>query len=136
MLIYPSEEEPINSPFYGQLPSIGIADLFGAEKTDFPSAFTHVLGRYVKQEADPRHILACVVAMGTNMDLWKMAEVSGLGHSTLMTTARNFLRAETLHAANDGCIRTTLRPHLSGGRHYGLTQGWRQVGDCRRYGRA
>jgi TnpA family transposase len=102
-LIYPTEEEPINSPFYGHLPGIGVADLlrFVAEKTGFLSAFTHVLGRYVKQEADPRHVLACVVAMGTNMGFWKMAEVSGLGYSTLVTTARNFLRAETLHAAND-----------------------------------
>jgi TnpA family transposase len=108
-LIYPSEEEPINSPFYGQLPGIGIADLlrFVAGKTDFMKAFTHVLGRYIKQEADPRHILACVVAMGTNMGLWKMAEVSGLGHSALMTTARNFLRAETLHAANDAISNAT-----------------------------
>jgi len=108
-LIYPSEEEPINSPFYGQLPGIGIADLlrFVAGKTDFMKAFTHVLGRYIKQEADPRHILACVVAMGTNMGLWKMAEVSALGHSALITTARNFLRAETLHAANDAISNAT-----------------------------
>lgn len=64
-LIYPSEEEPINSPFYGQLPGVGIADLlrFVAGKTDFMKAFTHVLGRYIKQEADPRNILACAVAM-------------------------------------------------------------------------
>ena len=80
---------------------------FVAGKTDFMNAFTHVLGRYIKQEADPRHILACVVAMGTNMGLWKMAEVSGLGHSALMTTARNFLRAETLHAANDAISNAT-----------------------------
>jgi Tn3 transposase DDE domain len=70
-LIFPTEEEPINSPFYGQLPGLGIADLlrFVSEKTEFMKAFTHVLGRYVKQEADPRHSLACVVAMGTNMGL-------------------------------------------------------------------
>ncbi len=45
-LLYPSEEEPINSPFYGQLPGIGIADLlrFVAGKTNFMKAFTHVLG--------------------------------------------------------------------------------------------
>jgi hypothetical protein len=108
-LIYPTEEEPINSPFYGQLPGIGIADLlwFVAEKIGFLSAFTHVLERYVKQEADARLILACIVAMGTNMGLWKMAEVSGLSYSSLLTTARNFLRAETLHAANDGIANAT-----------------------------
>jgi len=110
-LIYPTEEEPINSPFYGHLPGIGVADLlrFVAGKTNFLSAFTHVLGRYVKQEADPRHLLACIVAMGTNMGLWKMAEVSGLSYSALVTTARNFLRAETLHAGNDEIANATAK---------------------------
>jgi TnpA family transposase len=102
-LIYPSAEEPASNPFYDQLPGIGIADLlwFVATTTGFLGAFTHVLDRYVKHEADPREILACVVAMGTNMGLWKMADVSGLDHASLMATARNFLRLETLHAAND-----------------------------------
>lgn len=31
-LLYPSEEEPVNSPFYGKLPGIGIADLLGANR--------------------------------------------------------------------------------------------------------
>ena len=108
-LIYPNEEEPINSSFFGQIPSIGVAELlrFTADGTGFSNSFTHVLGRYVKQEADPRNLLACVVAMGTNMGLSKMAEVSGLGRSALMTTARNFLRAETLHAANDAISNAT-----------------------------
>jgi TnpA family transposase len=102
-LTYPSAEEPINNPFYNQLPGIGIADLlwFVAANTGFLGAFTHVLDRYVKHEVDPREILACTVALGTNMGLWKMAEVSGLGHAALMATARNYLRLETLHAAND-----------------------------------
>ena len=45
--------------------------------------------------------------MGTNMGLWKMAEVSGLSYPSLLTTARNFLRAETLHAANDVIANAT-----------------------------
>ena len=79
-LIYPSEDEGVNHPFYSQLPGIGIADLlrFVAGKTGFLSAFTHVLDQFVKQEPDPRDLLACIVALGTNMGLWKMAEVSGL----------------------------------------------------------
>lgn len=103
MLTYPNAEEPVNSPFYSQLPGIGIADLlwFVAGNTGFLSAFSHVLDRYVKHEPDPREILACIVAMGTNMGLWKMADVSGLGHPSMMTTARNYLRLETLRAAND-----------------------------------
>jgi len=102
-LACPGEEEPTDSPFYSRLPGIGIADLlwFVAGRTGFLDSFTHVLDRYAKYEADAQSILACVVAMGTNMGLWKMAEVSGLRHPSLVTAARNYLRIETLHAAND-----------------------------------
>ena len=108
-LIYPTVEEPINSPFYGQLPSIGIAGLlwFVAEHTGFLSAFEHVLDRYVKRDADPQLMLGCLAALGTNMGLWKMAEVSGLSHAALLGTARDFLRPETLHGANDRISNAT-----------------------------
>jgi hypothetical protein len=121
-LLYPTEEEITNSSFYSQLPGIGIADLlwFVAEKTDFLKSFTHVLERYVKQDADPRLILACIVAMGTNMGLWKMAEVSGLSHSALLTTARSFLRVETLHAGNDAISNATAELALF--REYDIDQ--------------
>ena len=47
--------------------------------------------------------------MGTNMGLWKMAEVSGLSYSSLLTTAHNFLRTETLHAGNNGISNATAK---------------------------
>lgn len=102
-LIYPTAEEPVSGSFYSQLPGTGIADLlrFVTGATGFLGAFTHVLDRYVKHAPDAREILACVVALGTNMGLWKMAEVSGLSFSSLQGTARNYLRLETLRAAND-----------------------------------
>jgi hypothetical protein len=37
-----------------------------------------------------------------------MAEVSGLGHSALMTTARNFLRAERIFSINRGTLHFSL----------------------------
>lgn len=82
---------------------IGIADLlwFVAEKAGFTNGFTHFLDSYVKYESDARSILDYIVAMGTKMRLWKMAEVSRLGHPSLVSAARNYLRIETLHAAND-----------------------------------
>jgi TnpA family transposase len=102
-LVYPTDEEPLESPFYSQLPGIDIEELlwFVAGKTGFLRDFTHVLDRYVKDEPDPREILACIVAMGTNMGLQKMAEVSGFSHAALKTAARNYLRTETLHRTND-----------------------------------
>jgi TnpA family transposase len=108
-LLYPEVGETVNGSFYGQLPGVSIADLlwFVAGRTNFLMAFTHVLERNVRQEADPREILACVVAMGTNMGLRRMAEVSGLSYASLLTTSRNYLRPETLHAANDAISNAT-----------------------------
>ena len=108
-LIYPTAPEPGNGPFYSQLPGIGIADLlhFVNTQTNFLDDFKHVLDRGVKHAPDPREILACVVAFGTNMGLGKMAEVSGMGHPALITTARSYLRLETLHAANDAISNAT-----------------------------
>jgi TnpA family transposase len=110
-LIYPSAEEPANHPFYSRLPGIGIADLlwFVAGETGFLGAFSHVLDRYIKHEPDPREILACIVAMGTNMGLLKMAEVSGLDHAPMATAARNYLRLETMRAANDAITNATAK---------------------------
>lgn len=110
-LIYPALDESANNPFYTQIPGIGIADLlwFVARTTGFLSAFTHVLDRYVKQPPDPREILASTVAMGTNMGLWKMSEVSGLGHGALLTTTRSFLRQETVRDANDAISNATAK---------------------------
>jgi TnpA family transposase len=102
-LDYPEPEEPAQPAFYRALPGVGIADVlwFVAGRTGFLKAFTHVLDRYVKQAPDPRNLLAGLVALGTNMGLRKMAEVSGLGWPGLTGTARNYLRLETLQAANE-----------------------------------
>jgi len=60
-----------------------------------------VLDRYVKHDPPGHEILACLIAFGTNMGLWKMAAVSDLSYSSLRATARNHLRLETLRAGND-----------------------------------
>lgn len=108
-LIYPTAPETGNGPFYSQLPGIGVADLlrFVNGETQFLANFTHVLNRGVKHAPDLREILACVVAFGTNMGLGKMAEVSGMSHAALITTARSHLRPETVHAANDAISNAT-----------------------------
>ena len=64
-------------------------------------AFSHVLGRYVKQEMDDRVLTACIVAWATNMGLGKMGEISDIGYHTLSATSDNFIRLETLREAND-----------------------------------
>jgi hypothetical protein len=108
-LIYPTAPETSNAPFYSQLPGIAVADLlrFVNKESNFLDAFEHVVNRAVKHAPDLRQILACVVAYGTNMGLGKMAEVSGLSHASLITTARSYLSPHTVHAANDAISNAT-----------------------------
>ena len=67
----------------------------------FLEAFEHVLGRYAKQDADDRTMIACLIAWATNMGLGRMGEISDIGYQALSTTSENFIRLETLQGAND-----------------------------------
>ena len=71
------------------------------------TCFEHVLGRYSKQAADDRILSACLVAWATNMGLGRMGEISDITFATLTSTSENFLRPETLKAAND-CISNAI----------------------------
>lgn len=102
-LPYKGLEEEVNNPIYEQCPQIGIYDLlrFVNEQSNFMLSFTHILGRYVKNEVDERKIYACIVSYGTNIGLYKMGQISDIGFHELITTASNFIRLETLKDAND-----------------------------------
>ena len=102
-LPYKKSEEQVNNPIYGQFCQVGINDLlhFVDEHSDFMASFTHILDRYVKTEADAHRISACVVACGTNIGISKMADISDMSFNELVGTLNNFIRLETLKAAND-----------------------------------
>lgn len=110
-LEYPTDESPGAGGLYAQLPMIGISDLlkFVAAKTGFREHFVHVLERFAKQPLDAPQLDATIVALGTNMGLLKMAEVADLKYSALATTSRNFVRQETLRAANDAIANATAK---------------------------
>jgi TnpA family transposase len=73
----------------------------------FLDAFDHVLGRYVKQEADDHVLIACLIAWATNMGLGRMGAISDLSYQTLAAISESFLRLETLGEAND-CISNAI----------------------------
>jgi len=64
-------------------------------------AFEHDLRRYSKTEADDDVISACLLARGTNMGLGRMGTISDVAYATLAAASDNFIRLETLQAAND-----------------------------------
>jgi hypothetical protein len=100
-LPYNKKEEPPNNPIYKEFQQIELSDLlyFVNRRRDFLSAFTHVLGRYVKKPADDEPIAACFVAMGVNHGLLKMAKMSDMTFHELNGSANSYIRLETLKNA-------------------------------------
>ena len=102
-LHYPPSSESVNHPFFDQLRQVDISSVvhFVHGQCRFLDAFEHILGRYVKHEADDHAIVACLLAWGTNMGLGKMGDVSDIGYPTLAAISENVFRPETLKEAND-----------------------------------
>jgi len=102
-LKYPGGKEDTNHPFFDALKQANIGSVldFVNRHCQFMDAFDHVLGRYVKQEADDRIITACLLSWGTNMGLGQMGQISDVSYNVLATTSDNFIRLETLKEAND-----------------------------------
>ncbi len=93
----------MNHSFFDALKQVELVSVvhFVNQHCRFIEAFEHVLGRYAKQKADERIIVACLIAWGTNMGLGRMGEISDLGYHTLAATSDNFIRLETLRDANE-----------------------------------
>ena len=102
-LPYKKQEEIINNPVYNHLPQVSIIEVlrFVDAKCDFIKAFTHVQPRYAKKRSDRSGILACLIADGTSLGIYKLADISSLNFHVLSTTEKNFIRTETLRKAND-----------------------------------
>ena len=70
----------------------------------FTSAFTHVLGRYVKSDQSMKSLLAAITACATNIGLKKMARNANVSNEDIHQAYRNFIRPETLKAACDAVV--------------------------------
>jgi len=102
-LEYPSGSASLNHAVFDALHQVDISSVlhFVNQHCQFLDAFDHVLGRYVKQEADDRVLTACLIAWATNMGLGRMGAISDISYQVLAATSENFLRLETLGEAND-----------------------------------
>ncbi|NHJ03184.1 MAG: hypothetical protein EAX86_13690, partial [Candidatus Heimdallarchaeota archaeon] len=75
--------------------------MFVHQQTNCFSPFTHLLRRYGKQKVDLPRIIACMVAFGENIGLYKMAAISDVSLQDLITTSHDFIRLETLKPGDD-----------------------------------
>lgn len=101
-LPYSRADEGVNHLFFDALGQVNIQSVleFANKHCQFMDAFTHVLHRYTKQEANDIVIIACLIAWGTNVGLGKMGDISDLEYTVLSSTSNNFIRLETLKNAN------------------------------------
>lgn len=108
-LPYTRASEAINHPFFDALTQVDCRAIleFADQHCHFMDAFEHVLRRYGKQDVDERVITACLIAWATNMGLGRMSAISDISYQELAATSDNFLRLETLQAAND-CLSNAI----------------------------
>ncbi len=114
----PTVRDPINHALFERLPQVALNAVLALIDTRcaFMDAFEHVLGRYSHQVRDDRVLRACLIAWGTNLGLYRMGESSDITTRTLVRASENYLRLETVRAANTRIINAMAALPLF--RHY------------------
>jgi len=99
----PTLETEINHPFFNTLPQLDIDDVihFVQQRCQFLDEFQHILHRYRRTTFEDIALVAALVAWATNTGIGRMSGISDLSQSQLATISDNFLRPQTLKAAND-----------------------------------
>lgn len=108
-LIYRAKEEQTNHKIYQQFPTIGIVELLKwvNNKTNFSTTFKHILEKGTAKQADENTLIACLVALGTNHGISKMANCSDMDYNHLKRTKESFIRGQTLKEVNRMIVDAT-----------------------------
>ncbi|MFC1347751.1 MAG: Tn3 family transposase, partial [gamma proteobacterium symbiont of Clathrolucina costata] len=102
-LIYDSSEK-LDDAFFKTLPKVEVANIvmFIGDRIDMWSGFTHMKDRYTKRQKPlPLAINACLLSEAFGFGTHKMADMSDLELNQLRTMREDFVRVDTLCAAND-----------------------------------
>ena len=103
MLQYPDKMDDTNNPVFNSVTQNDISNIlrFTHQRTGFINCFEHLLEKYIKSSVNENIINACLIAWGTNIGLGKMGGISDISSQKLRTASDNFIRPETLSAANE-----------------------------------
>lgn len=99
----PTLETEINHPFFNALPQLDIDHVihFVQQRCQFMNEFQHILHRNRRTAFEDVALIAAIVAWATNTGIGRMSGISDISRSQLATISDNFLRPQTLKAAND-----------------------------------
>ncbi|EIF42700.1 protein TnpA [gamma proteobacterium BDW918] len=117
-----SKKYLVNNPFFQQIPTTGVADVLRMvdRDTGFIECFEHVLGAQSKNRAHEYDLLAILVGNATNQGIYGMAQISDRTYDQLSTIQANYLRLETLNAANDNINNATAMLPIF--KHYNIQE--------------
>ncbi len=112
----------VNNPFFQQIPTTGVADMLRMvdRDTGFLDDFKHVLGAQSKSRAHEFDLLAILVGNATNQGIYGIAQISDRTYDQLSTIQANYLRLETLNAANDRINNATAKLPIF--KHYNIQE--------------
>ena len=102
-LLYDSADK-LDDAFFNNLPKVDIANIvmFIGNLIGMWSGFTHMKDRYTKRKKPlPLAINACLLSEAFGFGTLKMADMSDLELNQLRSTREDFVRVDTLCAAND-----------------------------------
>lgn len=92
-----------NESLFANFPRLSIVDVakFVSQKTGLHEVFEPILAKNLKNEKDFMLILAAILANATRIGCRKMADISDLNESSLLTAESSYVYNETLQAALD-----------------------------------
>ncbi|MFT6286530.1 MAG: TnpA family transposase [Alcanivorax sp.] len=117
-----SKSAMVNNPFFQQLPTTAVADVLRMvdRDTGFIECFRHVLGAQSKNRVYEQDLLAILVGNATNQGTYGISQISDRSYEQLSTIQANYLRLETIEAANDCINNATARLPIF--RHYNIQE--------------
>ncbi len=115
-----SKATMVNNPFFQQLPTTAVVDVLRMvdRDTGFIECFRHVLGAQSKSRVYEQDLLAILIGNATNQGTYGISQISDRSYERLSTIQANYLRLETIEAANDCINNATARLPIF--KHYNI----------------
>ncbi len=104
------------------MPTTGVADMLRIvdRDTGFLDCFEHVLGTQSRSRVHEYDLLAILVGNATNQGIYGISQISDRTYDQLSTIQANYLRLETLNAANDCINNATAKLPIF--KHYNIQE--------------
>ncbi|MFK7975221.1 MAG: Tn3 family transposase [Halioglobus sp.] len=117
-----SKSAMVNNPFFQQLPTTAVVDVLRMvdRDTGFIEYFKHVLGAQSKSRVYEQDLLAILIGNATNQGTYGISQISDRSYDQLSTIQANYLRLETIGAANDCINNATARLPIF--KHYNIQE--------------